>query len=153
MLTYETGDIVLGNYPVICHQVNCKGVMGAGLARQIKNEYPEVYMCYLRRCRLRNILGNIQPVVCHDGRVCVNMFAQDGYGRDRVYTDYYAFKMCLDHLVSYVNALQLVDFRKVVAFPYGIGCGLAGGDWKIIEKMIEEFSKQVSIDVIIVKKE
>lgn len=22
--------------PYICHQVNCKGVMGAGLARQIK---------------------------------------------------------------------------------------------------------------------
>ncbi|MEW6977553.1 MULTISPECIES: hypothetical protein [Bacillus] len=28
--------------------------------------------------------------------------------------------------------------RTSIAIPYGIGCGLAGGDWTIVEDMIEE---------------
>lgn len=28
---------------IICHQTNCKGVMGAGIAFQIKRTYPEVF--------------------------------------------------------------------------------------------------------------
>lgn len=28
---------------IICHQTNCKGVMGAGIAFQIKRAYPEVF--------------------------------------------------------------------------------------------------------------
>ena len=28
---------------IICHQVNCKGVMGAGLAKQIRDKWPVVF--------------------------------------------------------------------------------------------------------------
>ena len=31
---------------IICHQTNCKGVMGAGIAFQIKRTYPEVFKKY-----------------------------------------------------------------------------------------------------------
>lgn len=31
---------------IICHQVNCKGVMGAGLAKQIRDKWPDVYDRY-----------------------------------------------------------------------------------------------------------
>ena len=31
----------------ICQQVNCKGVMGAGLAMQIRSQWPVVYQRYL----------------------------------------------------------------------------------------------------------
>lgn len=32
---------------IIAHQVNCKGVMGAGLAKQIRLKYPIVYQAYI----------------------------------------------------------------------------------------------------------
>lgn len=39
---------------IICHQTNCKGVMGAGIAFQIKRTYPEVFnMWHLKRRLLR----------------------------------------------------------------------------------------------------
>lgn len=37
------------------------------------------------------------------------------------------------------NALRKINrlcAGKSVAFPYGIGCGLAGGDWSTVEKLI-----------------
>ena len=36
---------------VICHQVNCIGAMGAGLALQIRNKWPIVYEKYKEDCR------------------------------------------------------------------------------------------------------
>ena len=36
MIIDKIGDILHTEADVICHQVNCKGVMGAGLAKQIR---------------------------------------------------------------------------------------------------------------------
>ena len=34
---------------------------------------------------------------------------------------------------------------KLVAFPYSIGCGLAGGSWSDYSTMLEDFSRDVSV--------
>ena len=141
----ETGNLVAGNYDIFCHQVNCKRVMGAGVAKQIRNKYPEVYQAYMKKTPT---LGDVLPVFCSDGRICINMYAQDGYGRDKRYTDYQAFQKCLNGLVNFL-ATQRQD--AIVAFPYNIGCGLAGGDWNIVEKLLENFSRKIRQNVVIVK--
>ena len=49
----------------ICQQVNCKGVMGAGLAMQICIQWPVVYRRYLEFCYGNdgNKLGTYQEVL------------------------------------------------------------------------------------------
>lgn len=68
---------------IICHQTNCKGVMGAGIAFQIKRAYPEVFKKYKEFCdEYENILlGRTLFVNCNDGKVVANLFGQDSYGR------------------------------------------------------------------------
>jgi O-acetyl-ADP-ribose deacetylase (regulator of RNase III) len=154
MLKFEKGNIVTGNYPVFCQQVNCKGVMGAGLAKQIRSKYHAVYTEYAELCgehESKDLLGHNQYVydLGLNDRVCVNMFAQDGYGRDKRYTDYSAFKSCLDSLAEKLEDLHV----ESVAFPYGIGCGLAGGDWYIVLGMLKDFANKIKQDVIIVSLE
>lgn len=34
------GNLLDAPFQFIAHQVNCRGVMGAGLAKQIKQKYP-----------------------------------------------------------------------------------------------------------------
>ena len=50
MVRYIDGDILSepkqGERIIICQQVNCAGVMGAGLAKQIRAKYPVVYSEY-----------------------------------------------------------------------------------------------------------
>ena len=149
MIKFEQGDILDPKYKIFCHQVNCKGVMGAGLARQIRSKYPEVYKDYELRCQSRHDnLGSCIFSYTNDNRLCISMFAQNRYGHGEQFTDYGAFSNCLKHIKDFAT-YALEDF--VIAFPYKIGCGLAGGDWNIIYEMLKELSQEIKQDVIIVQ--
>ena len=39
-------DLLSSKERIIVHQVNCRGVMGAGIAKQIKEKWPDVYTSY-----------------------------------------------------------------------------------------------------------
>lgn len=100
-------EIVVGNIfdskaDAILHQVNCQGVMGSGVAKQVREKFPAVFKHYKARCdedkRFKeqsgitksSLLGLAQ--VCYkedypvgdikDKQVIINLFAQDRYGYD-----------------------------------------------------------------------
>jgi len=138
MITYKEGDLLGSNCEVICHQVNCQGVMGSGIAKTIRDKWPIVYIDYLDVCdHFMNKLGNISctPLGEEGGKhlYVINMFAQDQYGRDgSCYTDYDAFRTCC-------KKIKTLPFSNLtIGFPDHIGCGLAGGDWNIIKGILEE---------------
>lgn len=132
------GNLLESNCEVICHQTNCQGVMGGGIALQIKNKWPEVYSEYRRHCDSVNpsslLLGSCFLVVAVDGTIVANLFGQDGFGRDKCYTNYTALKLAFKDLVDNCKAF---GYRRI-GIPYGIGCGLAGGDWNKVFMMINE---------------
>lgn len=131
MVNYVKGNLLDSNCDYICHQVNCQGVMGSGIARQIRERWPEVYEEYKKLCDSwypDDLLGGIQIA----GHV-VNMFSQDSFGYDgRRYTSYDAFVECLLKFRNYI------PYGCTIGFPKNIGCGLGGGNWQIISTMIEE---------------
>ena len=43
MIHYVKGNLLDSDCDYICHQVNCQGVMGSGIAKQIRERWPEVY--------------------------------------------------------------------------------------------------------------
>jgi hypothetical protein len=141
-----TKDILTIDKGIICHQVNCQGVMGVGLAFDIKRKYPEVYKKYRQSCnevdKSSELLGTNYNVSINDNLIICNMFAQDYYGRDKRYTDYVAFEECLKILLS---SILCHNINKLVYFPYKIGCNNAGGDWDIISKLIEQYITEAII--------
>ena len=40
MIKIFEGDLLESGANFICHQVNCQGVMGSGVAKQIKEQFP-----------------------------------------------------------------------------------------------------------------
>ena len=133
-MNIKFGNICNAKESIILHQVNCCGVMGAGVAKAIRERFPNVYESYVKVCKhfeKTELLGKIQCIASLNNKTIVNCFAQLLYGHDRRHTNYEALKLCL----------QKVHDRypdESIAIPFGIGCGLAGGDWKIVEPMIEE---------------
>ena len=147
MIHYIIGDLLTTNCNVICHQVNCQGVMGSGLAKEIRKRWPTVYSNYIKKCSIAK-LGDIQIVSITEKQSVINMFAQNYYGNDgRRYTSYDAFWNCL-HVIK-----QNVSKENTIAFPYGIGCGLGGANWEIIEKMIEVVLKDYDVFIYKLKGE
>lgn len=50
MISYREGDLFASGLPAIAHGVNCRGVMGAGIARQFRDRHPKMYESYRKRC-------------------------------------------------------------------------------------------------------
>lgn len=139
------------NKPVmVCHQVNCKGKMGAGLALQVKRKYPWIYKHYQDKCELiANGIGGVGDVqmfscITESGYLLANIFGQEGYGRNRRYTDYDALRQAFQHIAFFYPTYT-------VRIPYLMGCGLAGGDWNIVSKIINEELVEGGIEVEIWK--
>ena len=141
----DNQDLLTLNCNIFCHQVNCQGVMGSGIAKQIKDTYPIVYTEYIEKCKetahKRNLLGKAQFVELSDGKICANLFGQFYYGYDgKIYTDdcalYCAFMNLMDYCQILINECEYENV--IVGIPYKIGCGLGGGDWTKIYKMICE---------------
>lgn len=138
MIEHVFGDILKFTEPgtIICHQTNCQGVMGAGLAKQIRNAYPNAYQEYKNKCTTytsSKLLGTVQLVDVLPGVKVANCFGQEYFGRNKRYTDYNALESCFLYLKRYANNNNI----KTIAVPYGIGCGLAGGDWNIVRDIIK----------------
>ena len=143
----KTGNLLNSDAPIICHQVNCKGAMGAGLAKQIRNRFPSVYNTYrnadecgklsLGAVIFANVLEN------NKNQVVANLCGQDGYGRMIIYTDYNAVRSCLETVKAYAVNHKL----KSIAIPYGMSCGLAGGKWDKIFSIINEVFRDTNLDI------
>ena len=121
------GNILDVDYGVVMHQVNCRRVMGAGVAKQLRAKYPQHYQEYLAT---QPILGHILPTRIHGDLYIVGLYAQDGFGRDRVYTDYQALAECLTRVARKGDRLPLYA-------PYKIGCANAGGNWERVQRTFD----------------
>lgn len=141
MIKHVKGDIFESDADIIIHQVNCQGVMGSGVAKQVKDKYPHVYSFYRRMCESRTsqeLLGKVLLVntleYIFNGkrtRMIANFFSQDSYGNNGVFTDYNAFRECLEYMRDEYSNYSM-------AIPYLIGCRRGGGSWNRIYSMIEE---------------
>ena len=134
MKTIE-GDLLDIADGIICHQVNCQRRAGAGLALAISKKYPLWYQHFVA---VPPHLGDVDVFWLNPHLRIASLFAQNRYGRVGKFTDYPAFDCCL-------GGLKLDIGRAPVYFPYGIGCGLAGGDWDIVEAMIEKHFPNATI--------
>ncbi len=132
-LTTINGDMLTIERGIICHQVNCMGKMGAGIALKIRKKWPGVYKDYMSVYHAQQLaLGVVTLSVIVPGQLYVaNLCGQLHYGRNRQYTDYTAVSQCLTKVNTIASKLKLP-----VYIPNGMGCSLAGGDWNIMSGMI-----------------
>ena len=156
-------DSILVRVDAIAQQENCVGCDGRGLAEAVARKLP-YGSSYSSRRRMppqnkfavpedRGVPGTI--VVCRPpapgpGRpIVVNMMAQFEMGAPNKYkrvkpmppddgaaTREAWFQQCLDKIAAIQPPLGSI------AFPYQIGCGLAGGNWSRYDAMITRFAER-----------
>lgn len=138
--SYIKGDITETTIRNIAHGVNCQNAMGSGVAKALFTKWSEVKKQYhefiANKSKMMNftdisLLGQIQAVgIIGDGKWVFNCFTQRFYGRDPVkYVNYEAIYECFK---------SIADTRiRELAIPK-IGCGLAGGNWNIVEQIIND---------------
>ena len=162
-ISIKQGNLLDANENIIVHQVNCQGVMDAGVARQIKEKWPIVYDHYMRMIKTCEKLSipreKLLGEVCWDmvqekardgghGKWIASVFGQLDYNRNgekKLQTDYDALKKGLTTVAN--NAKQ---YGESVAMPYMIGCGRGGGNWsKVLEIIYEVFEPLENVNVVL----
>ena len=142
------GDIFQSdNHIAIAHQCNCTTFGARGIASDIFKKYPyaNVYGKNIRKCGTIQISGDIE----RGERTVIAMFAQ-----------YYPNKpsendTCEQRKNWFVECLENIveGYDGDIAFPFGIGCGLAAGNWRDYRTMIDIFSAAYHGNVFIYKLE
>lgn len=151
MVKQINGDILEFKENMMIHQVNCKGVMGAGLAKTIKNNYPEVFDDYKDAISLyeyndEKLLGSYTMTALVQDKFIVNLFGQDEYGFGRRYTSYAALIKGLFAIFKRAKA-----YNYTIAIPYKLGCCRGGGNWTYVYNLICMLSEEFNVDVTIYK--
>ena len=135
-ILYKEGDVCEAVEDIIAHGCNAQGKMGSGVAKAIRAKFPEAYDAYIEEDELE--LGTVIAAFSND-KIIANCITQEFYGNDgRLYVDYDAIRQCMRELHAILMEPKgFGEPNLTVAMPM-IGAGLAGGDWAIIEKIIEE---------------
>lgn len=145
-IVYKKGNLLDAQTNVIAHQVNCQGVMGSGVAKQIKEKWPDVFAQYsYHTTMLENAcLGNCQMVQINELQFVANLFGQRYYGRENLrYTSYDGIYDALAKLQVYMDNRNC----NSVAFPYKMSSDRGGADWNVILAMIESVFKNTNITI------
>jgi O-acetyl-ADP-ribose deacetylase (regulator of RNase III) len=129
---------------IICHQVNCMGVMGAGLALHIRRKWPRVFVDYKNALEDERVdIGSCQFVQVSQDTTVANLFGQanvnSGKQRD-CQTNYDALEDAIEDAYEYAERTN-----QQLYIPYMMGCGLAGGDWDIVLDIIDQFAPKAII--------
>lgn len=148
-MKYVKGDIVslakTGQYDVIVHGCNCFHTMGAGVAKAIREEWPEAYEAdvsfgprgsWVKMGRYSHAKVELSP---GHPLYIINAYVQYSTGQGKQ-VEYCAVDSVFESLVYH--------FRHNKILIPQIGAGLGGGDWKIIEEIIDQYNLDVTCCVL-----
>jgi len=131
MIKYMEGNIFDSTADILVNPVNCRGVMGGGLALEFKKRYPEMYRWHLvaivfgslkigRPWLWHNIYG-IQDVLCFPTK------------------DHWKDPSKLEYIVDGLEwCWHFIKPRQTIAFPK-LGCGLGGLDWDDVQPVMKKY--------------
>jgi O-acetyl-ADP-ribose deacetylase (regulator of RNase III) len=151
VIKYRVGDLLVATFAedrsvVVAHCCNCFNTMKSGIAPLIAKAFPEAWQADQETVKGdRDKLGSFTASVNGDHKVLVyNLYGQYGYWNRKkglMDLDYAALDMSLEAMsYNLLARCRIVgqDHKEIKIFLPKIGAGLAGGDWSVIEPMIEK---------------
>ncbi len=151
-IKYVTGDATSpygDGFKVIVHVCNNIGAWGAGFVLSLSKRWTAPELSY-REMKHRD-LGMVDFVQVQDDIAVANLIGQEGTISRSVSNlppvRYVAIERGLNELVA-INSYRHDDDKISVHMPR-IGSGLAGGNWNIIETIIDETLCKAGIEVTV----
>jgi len=132
MIEQRNGDVLNVPEGIIVHGCNCLGVMGAGVALQVKSRFPEAFKAYRKQFESSYVfgvdpfmkkyheynglnLGDIIAVQVGEKKWIINAMTQEKFGTDKRHVNYEAVATCFEKVSEFA--------RSVLAEFYGRGDG------------------------------
>ena len=151
MIEIIKGDITKLNFQYIAHQCNSIHNRNFGLASAISKTYSYANIYSGKYAISQRTPGDIIIRGSKDEQKVIALIAQIKQGKpdkkdsnDTKEEREKLFEKCLEKIAN-------IDGIYEIAFPYGIGCGFAGGDWDKYYEILLKFSEKYSIEVKLIQ--
>lgn len=141
---------------VIGHCANMQNTFGTGIAKSIRERYPQAYKAdtewwnnyqedgYGHSYSFAKVFTFVEDPLLADPQHIFNLYGQEFYGREKRQINYGRISQALydmsEHIHRYNDSFN-------VGFPYLMGCDRAGGDWSIVSEMIEYYFKNLEVKI------
>ncbi len=153
MISIYTGSVFEAPVQAVMHQANCFHTMGSGIAKTIRELYPEAYEADLQTAKGdKEKLGSFSAALIRRERefYIVNLYSQFGFSsEDYRDTDYNAMADGLEAVHSFCMEKDI----KTIGVPYKMGSDRGGGDWTIVEAILKSVFSASDIELVIAKLE
>lgn len=129
---------------ILVHGCNAQGVMGSGIASQIRFRYPHAYDEYHGVFKNEGLkVGDVvfAEIDAAQGFYIANAITQQYYGNDgKTYVKYEGvFK-------AFKTIFEEAGYRGIPVHYPQVGAGLAGGDWSVIQACIDAAYEAASVE-------
>ena len=128
------GDLFTTDAFYLGHGVNCRGKMGAGIAKTFKEKFPVNYDSYAKACQSMRLNPGEVFSIYENHRVILNMATQLEPGKDARYDAVFNSALVAAKKVADPNSYWK-NMKRVIAIPE-IGCGIGGLEWDKVERLI-----------------
>lgn len=147
MIKYVTGNFF--DYPadIRINTVNCVGVMGAGVALQFKERYPNMFREYSNECRNGRVKIGCPHVWLdndffkREDLIIINFPTKDNW---RNPSEYEFIEKGLFWLREFLKRYT----GKTITIP-ALGCGHGGLDWGNVKRLIEDYLSDIDLEMLV----
>lgn len=132
MIEYLKGNLFESVAGTLVNPVNCRGVMGKGLALEFKRRWPEMYQEYRKYCQTEDFRVGRPMLFLGDAHTSILCFpTKDDW---RAPSTLAIIEAGLRGLHEFDSA----NFSTGIAFP-ALGCGLGGLKWPVVKPLFEKY--------------
>jgi hypothetical protein len=147
MANLKFGDLLKINSGIILHQVNYLGTLNAGLGKLLSDKYPGLAESLFKHASINILsmdshsnLGTHYDYVMEDLTI-INCFTEKGLCSERQPNDppntqYNSIIECFNSVMKKYS--KEADEGKIY-LPFKYGCGLAGGNWYIVNEILKDY--------------
>lgn len=141
-IKYVNDDLFESQAKVLVNTVNTVGVMGKGIAKEFKRQYPKMFEEYLRKCANGSL--DIGKLWLHEtSHKWILNFPTKEHWRSKSKVEH--IKAGLEEFVKIYTSERI----ESIAFPM-LGCGNGGLDWENqVKPLMEEYLEPLPIDIYI----
>jgi len=132
-------DIFASTAQTLVNTVNCKGVMGAGIAKEFRRRWPRMFRLYRQACKRGDVrIG--YPLLCMMPDRWVLNFPTKDHWRSRSKLEY------IERGLTAVVAHHAEWGIESIAFPQ-LGTNLGGLEWADVWPLMREYLAYLDIPV------
>lgn len=144
MIHYKRGNLLEDNFEALVNAVNTVGVMGAGIALQFKQKFPEMFDQYEADCRENRVkLGKMHVFKLHSQtsspKYIINFPTLEHW------SDQATLETIEAGLRDLVRVIKEQNIHSIAIPP--LGCGIGGLKWEDVKVLIEQTFRDEDIQV------